>query len=66
MSEVPAQLPIDLRHQLSKGIGTLGEGTRKVLAVVREATAFEPQDHVIAPNIQAVKRLVATGRLQEI
>lgn len=57
---------IDLRHQLNKDIGTLGEGTRKVLAVVREATAFEPQDHVIAPNIQAVKRLVATGRLQEI
>ncbi len=57
---------IDLRQKLGTNVGTLGEGTRKVLAAVRETVAFEPQDHVIAPNIVAVKRLVESGRLQEI
>ena len=57
---------IDLRQKIASKSGSLGEGTRKVLAAVRDVVAFEPVDHVIAPNIQAIKRLISTGRLQEI
>ena len=54
---------IDFRRQRMGPATHLGKGTRHAYALIREHTSFVEQDAVLYPLIEAVRLLVASGRL---
>ena len=54
---------LDFRRQGRDEVA-LGRGTDPAYAAVRERVAFMEQDEVLAPRIEAVRQLVASGQLR--
>ena len=57
---------IDFRRQLSDRDGAkLGRGTAAAYELVRRATPFLEADEVLAPHIETVRQLVASGMIKD-
>lgn len=57
---------IDFRRRLSSSPGTLqGAGTTVAYDLIREQVPFVEEDVVLAPYVEAVRRLVASGTIKE-
>ncbi len=57
---------IDFRRRaLGKPAAALGQGTAVAYELIREQVPFFTEDTVMAPHIEAVRRLVASGTIKE-
>jgi histidine ammonia-lyase len=55
---------IDFRRR-EKGVDVLGAGTAVAYALIRQHVPFLRQDTVLAPHIEAVRKLVSTGAIKK-
>jgi len=56
---------IDFRRRTLPEGARLGQGTQVAYDLVRGAVRFWDHDHVLAPDIEAVRRMVADGTLMD-
>jgi len=56
---------VDFRRQMTGGAPLQGMGTRLAYDLIRQKVPFLDADTVLAPHIEAVRRLVATGAIKE-
>ena len=57
---------IDFRREVLGPKAQLGKGTAPAYALIREIVPFIEVDEVMYPHIEAIRELIASGRLREV